>query len=260
MGRFFAQVFKKEGYRVVISDLHTPLSNKKLVQLSDVVMISVPIHRTQKVIREIIPYTRRGQLLTDVTSLKVLPLKEMIRGKADVIGLHPMFRPTPAGLKNQTVVMCVGRAARKMVATFENIFTKNGAAVIKMKPKQHDHLMSIIQVLVHFHTIVLGHTMRRLGVPVRETLKTASPMYRLEMDMIGRMFLQDPLLYGPIEMLNPESKKVIQALLKETAKLSKIVLKKDLAAFTKFFKQTAEFLGNFKEEAFEEINKLVAHL
>lgn len=220
-------------------------------------MISVPIHITQKVISEIIPYTRRGQLLTDVTSLKIFPLKEMMRGKADVIGLHPMFRPAKAGLKNQTIVMCIARASRKTANMVEKWFSKNDAEVIKMSPRRHDHLMSIIQVLVHFHTIVLGHTMRRLGVPVRETLKTASPMYRLEMDMIGRIFLQDPMLYGPIEMLNPESKKVIQALLKETAKLSKIVLKKDLAAFTKFFRQTAEFLGNFKEEAYTEINRIM---
>lgn len=260
MGSFFAEIFKHKGFRVLISDVNTGLTNRKLVQKSDIVFFSVPIHLTPKMIKSVLPYTRPDQLLLDCTSLKTIPMAEMMKSKASVIGLHPMFRPSPIGLKNQTIVMCVGRAKKEQIQMVKNWFLSGGAKIIEMMPKKHDRLMSIIQVLLHFHTIVLGNTMKRLGVPIRETLATASPIYKLEMDMIGRIFSQNPLLYGAIEMFNPETTRVTQALLKETQRLAKIVLKKKLKNFANEFNKTSKFLGNFKDEALEEINCLLTHL
>ena len=260
MGSFLAQVFKRRGLRVLVNDIQTKLTNRELVQRSDVVLFSVPIHVTEHVIKEVLPYTKASQLLLDCTSLKMIPVKTMLQSQAQVIGLHPMFRPSPSGLKNQTVVMCPARANQKIIVMVKKWFTAEGATTIIMKPREHDRLMSIIQVLLHFHTIVLGHTMRKLGVPIRRTLKAASPIYRLEMDMIGRIFSQNPTLYGAIEMFNPESKRVTQMLVKETQKLSKIVQKKDLKKFESLFRQTSQFIGSYKDEALQEINKLLTHL
>jgi len=156
--------------------------------------------------------------------------------------------------------MCVGRATEIQEKLVERWFTGCEAKIIKMSAKKHDQLMSIIQVLLHFHTIVLGNTFQKLKIPIRETLSVASPIYKLEMDMIGRIFSQDPFLYGAIEMLNPETKKVTNALLKETAKLTKIVQSKNLKEFEKTFKKTSQFLGEFKDEAMSEIDKLLNHL
>lgn len=260
MGKFFADFFRHKGFRVLISDINTKLTNRELVKKSDIVFFSVPIHLTSKIIKSVLPYTRPDQLLLDCTSLKIIPISDMMKSEASVIGLHPMFRPSPIGLKNQTIVMCVGRAKKEQVQMVKNWFSSACAKIVEMTPKKHDRLMSIIQVLLHFHTIVLGHAMRKLGVPIRETLATASPIYKLEMDMIGRIFSQDPLLYGAIEMFNPETKRVTTALLKETQRLAKIVLRKNLKNFADVFNKTSKFLGSFKDEALEEINKLLTHI
>lgn len=257
MGRFLRLVFKRAGFNVLVSDISTGISNVELAKKSDVILFSVPIHKTQKIIRGVVPYTRPDQLLLDCTSIKTMPVREMNRSAAEVIGLHPMFRPGPTGLRNQTVVMCLGRAKKSTEKFVKNIFVRGGAKIVKMTPMEHDRLMSIIQVLLHFHTIVLGHAMRRLGVPIKKTLKVASPIYRLEMNIIGRIFSQDPMLYGSIEMLNPKTKKVIFTLLSETAKLAKIVLKKDLEQFSKIFNRTSKFLGSYKKKAMKEINLLL---
>lgn len=260
MGTFFKKVFERKGLRVLVSDLNTKLTNKQLAERADIVFFSVPIHLTEKIIREVAPFTRKDQLLLDCTSLKMIPMKAMMKSPAQVIGLHPMFRPSPLGLKKQRVVMCVGKAKRRTVKMVSSWFKSEGAAVVTMTARQHDKLMSVIQALLHFHTIVLGRTMQKLGVPVRETLKTASPIYKLEMDMIGRIFSQNPLLYGAISMFNPESKKVIKTLVDETSKLARIVGRKDLNEFKKLFTETSDFLGDFKDEALEEINKLLTFL
>lgn len=260
MGSFFADFFRTLGFHVVVSDRGTKLKNDALVRESEIVFFSVPIHLTQKIIEDVRPLVRKDQLLLDCTSLKTIPMRAMMKSRASVIGLHPMFRPSPLGLQNQTVVMCVGRAQPATVAEVKKWFIHGGARVSLMTPRKHDRLMSIIQVLVHFHTIVLGHAMRKLGISVRDTLKAASPIYKLEMDMIGRIFSQSPTLYGAIEMFNPETKRVTQTLLKETQKLAAVVLRKDLKTFEKQFGKTSQFLGDFKEEALEEINRLLTHL
>lgn len=260
MGSFFAKVFKELGLRVIVSDLNTKLTNREIVEKSDIVFFSVPIHATEKAIKSLMPFTRRSQLLLDCTSLKIVPIREMLKGKAQVIGLHPMFRPSSLGLKNQTVVMCAGRASKKNISMVKNWFKTKMAKTIEMSPEKHDRLMSIIQVLLHFHTIVLGHTIRKLGIPITDTLKVASPIYKLEMDMICRIFSQNPSLYAAIEMLNPETRRVTKTLLTESQKLAGIVLKKDFKKFEKEFLSTSGFLGNFKEKALREINELLTHV
>lgn len=260
MGSFLGKIFKKAGLKVIVSDIKTKITNEELAKKSDIILFSVPIHKTQKIIKQVLPFTKPSQLLLDCTSIKSLPIKEMLKSNSQVIGLHPMFRPSPTGLKNQTVVMCVARAEKKSIKFINNIFNAAGAKVIYMEAREHDKLMSIIQVLLHFHTIVLGHAIRSLSVPIRETLKVASPIYRLEMDMIGRIFSQDAQLYGSIEMLNPETKKIVTTLLKETHLLADIILEKDLNKFKKLFNRTSKFLGSYKKEALNEINSLLPHL
>ncbi|MEK7544773.1 MAG: prephenate dehydrogenase/arogenate dehydrogenase family protein [Patescibacteria group bacterium] len=257
MGSFFAEYFKKIGHEVFISDQKTELTNKELIEKSDVVIFSVPLHLTEKIIRQCMKWTRKSQILMDVTSLKVRPIKEMMKSPAEVIGLHPMFRAGKNGLQNQVVVMCPGRAQKKTIKEVHQWFTQGGAKIVEMKAKEHDQLMSVIQVLLHFHTIVLGNTLEKLKIPLKKTLEIASPIYRLEMDMIGRLFSQDPLLYAAIEMLNPENKKVIHTLEKETKKLSKIITKKNFTSFTKSFQKTSQFFGSFKDEAMKKIDEML---
>lgn len=257
MGNFFAKLFKKKGFRVLISDLGTRLSNKKLVQLADVVMISVPIHQTQKVISEILPFTRKNQLLTDVTSLKVFPMREMRKGKAAVIGLHPMFRPGPSGLHKQNIVICPVRASKKEIVWLSKIFKSEGAIINKMTPQKHDRLMATIQVLIHFHSMVLGRTLRSLKPNMRKIMKVMSPVYRLQFDVVCRIFSQDPFLYASIGIENPETKTIVNHFTRETKKLGQLLLKKNYKTFLADFRETAQFLGPYSAEALAESDALL---
>lgn len=260
MGKFFAAFFKKNGFHTAISDKNTPLSNKKLVQLADVVIVSVPIHVTQKVIREITPSLRPDQLLLDVTSLKVFPVKEMLKSKADVIGMHPMFRPGPSGMKNQNIILCPVRAGKSKLQWLTKLFKKEGATLSTMTPRQHDTLMAIIQVLIHFHSLALGHTMRSLRIPMKKIMRIMSPVYRIQFDVVCRIFAQDPDLYAAISMFNPLTKKITKHFMKSAASLSKIIEGKRYRAFLRDFKQTQNFLGSYSAAALKESDKLIAGL
>ena len=86
---------------------------------------------------------------------------------------------------------------------------------------------------------------------VKESQEFSSPIYKLRLDMVGRILNQDPSLYADIEILNKRSKKAIKTYLNTQKKLLKIINKKDKDGFVRYFKEAADYLGDFKEEAEE---------
>lgn len=258
MGSFFVKLFRKKGFRVVISDIGTSVSNKKLVQLSDIVLVAVPIHLTKKVISEIVPFTRKNQLLTDVTSLKVFSVREMRKGQSSVIGLHPLFRPGPSGLQKQNIVMCPSRASRKEIFWLKNLLESEGAIVNRMTAQKHDRLMAIVQVLIHFHSMVLGKTLRSLKPNIREIMSVMSPVYRLQFDVVCRIFSQDPYLYASIGIENPETKTIVKHFIRETKKLGATLTGEKYKAFLTDFRKTAAFLGPYSKKALAESDQLLS--
>lgn len=260
MGSFFAKFFKQAGFRVLISDLKTKLTNKKLAEASDVVLVAVPIDATQNVIREIIPVMRQNQLLADVTSIKTMPMREMLKGRASVVGLHPLFRPGPSGFQGQTIVMCPARCIKKQKNWLKKLFSKAGAKVIEISPLEHDELMGIIQVLIHFHSLVLGQTLRSLRVNLKKLMQVMSPIYRMQFDVVCRIFAQNPLLYASIGMENPTTLKNTEHFLRATKMLRKILLTKNQKAFEREFRKTAAFLGPYSKRALQESDRLIKML
>ncbi len=252
MGRFFAHFFRAKGFEVKISDIDTQLTNEELVEISDIVLFSVPLHLTGKIISEVVPYTRKDQLLMDVSSLKDTPVKEMLKSEAEVMGLHPMFGPQVSSIKGQTIIACPARIDDTTKEKIYQLFRSSGARIKETTPEEHDRMMSIIQVLIHFSTIIMGRTLREIGVNIEESLAYTSPIYRLEMNFIGRLFAQDPALYGAIGMLNPHSEKVLGKLHESFTSYMNIIKKKNLSEFIEDFNKTADFFGPYSPQAMKE--------
>ena len=61
MGKLFAPVFERAGYEVYVSGRSTTVTNATIAQTCDLVIVSVPIHDTIRVIQEITPYVREDQ-------------------------------------------------------------------------------------------------------------------------------------------------------------------------------------------------------
>ena len=257
MGALLARLFGDLGHRVLIVDRDTALTAHDAVPLADVVVISVPIEETERVIAEIGPRVRDDALLMDITSIKAAPVSAMLaHTRASVVGTHPMFGPGVHTLQGQRFVVCRARGdgwADWVVQTF----TARGLAVTEATPQQHDRAMSIVQVLTHFQTQVLGLTLARLGVPLDETLKFTSPAYLLELYVSARHFAQDPQLYGPIEMRNPSTTSVTAAFRDAASDLGRVLADGDQEAFSAMFHDVRAFFGEFTAEALEQSSFLI---
>lgn len=249
MGTLLTRMLRGQGHNVLIADVATELRPEDAARQSDVTIISVPIDRTVEVIRGVAPHVPDHALLMDVCSLKSEPVAAMLEsGGSFVIGSHPMFGPATASLRGQVVVLTPGRGG-DWSDWVRRVWEHEGASVIEATPEEHDRIMSVIQVLRHFATIVFGRTLTNLGIDLDRSLEFSSPIYRLELMMTSRLFAQDPGLYADIEMLNPNREQVIDAFLNAAEEMSTLVKEGDRAGFMTSFAAIAEFFGSFRDEA-----------
>lgn len=257
IGGVLARLFADLGHRVLIADVDTDVRATEAAAAADVVVISVPIDATDAVIRDVGPHVRTDALLMDVTSVKEAPMRAMLEStSASVLGTHPMFGPSVHTLQGQRVVLCRGRGDA-WADWIAQTFVARGLVITETTPQQHDRAMSVVQVLNHFQTQVLGLTLARLGVPLEETLRFTSPAYLLELYVAARHFAQSPALYGPIEMRNPRSGEVTEAFAGAARELGDIIAQGDQKAFDTMFDEVRAFFGNFTDEALEQSSYLI---
>jgi prephenate dehydrogenase len=252
MGRLFADFFTSLNYQVGIADLETQRSNREILEDSDVVLFAVPLHKSSVIIGELAPYARPNQLLMDVTSLKVGPVEAMLRSQSAVVGLHPMFGGRIASFAGQTLVACPVRISSQDWIVTRDLFTRRGIRVKECSPQEHDRMMSIIQVLFHMTTMLTGRVLRELSVDIRETMEYTSPSYRLEINLLGRMFAQNGELYSAISQMNPYTGDIITLLKQGLAAYEKWYESADLNAFTADFERSSLHLGEFCPLAYQE--------
>ncbi|MDR3568360.1 MAG: prephenate dehydrogenase/arogenate dehydrogenase family protein [Syntrophobacteraceae bacterium] len=257
MGRLFTKFFTSYGFPVQVADLDTPLTPECAMRESDIVVFAVPLHKTVAIIGELVSLARPGQLLMDLTSLKSAPVKEMLRSPASVVGLHPMFGGRVATFAGQTLAACPARISPQRWQWLRGLFVARGIRVKECTPEEHDRMMSIIQVLFHLMTMLAGRTLRKLGIDIRETLEYTSPIYRIEMNLAGRIFAQSPELYAAITQMNPNTGQIL-AQLKESLEVYEDFYKsEDLQGIMDDFSQSADHLGDFCSDAYRESSALL---
>ena len=247
MGRLFRPVFERAGYTVTASGRTTEVTSEEIAETCDLVVVSVPIHDTVRVIEEIAPLTNERQLLCDFTSLKVAPVAAMLKSRAQVIGLHPMFGPTVSSIARQTIVLCPARAPETTLDNLRGIFLREGAVCTIATPEEHDRMMAIVQGLTHFVTICMADSIRRLGVNIETTEPFMSPVYQIELSLVGRLLSQDPALYADILQENPFVPEVLAACRAAAADLAGIVASGNPEDFAAFFSRDTEHLGAWCE-------------
>ncbi|HWQ64280.1 MAG TPA: prephenate dehydrogenase/arogenate dehydrogenase family protein [Methanospirillum sp.] len=258
MGAFFARVFTTAGHEVRVSGRKTELTNRDLAEQSDLVIISVPIHSTVPVIKEITPFLKKEQIVSDLTSLKSGPVTAMMESAADVIGMHPMFGPTAESLKGQTVVITPGRCSDDQIKLLFDIFSDQGAQVTVTTPEHHDRMMAVIQGLTHFKALVMAETMKLLSITPEETELFMSPIYRIETSVAGRILAQDPMLYADILSQNPEVSHVLETCCKAAGNLKNVIESGDTDAFAELFLADRKWFGEYCNRSLEMTDKLIA--
>jgi prephenate dehydrogenase len=164
---------------------------------SEVVIIAAPVQAVRDVARQIAPVLRRGTLVLDVGSVKVLPA-EILRAELpvdiDVICTHPLFGPQSAanGLNGLKIVLCPIRGHR-LEAT-KAWLEALSLEVIVTTPETHDQQMAITQGITHLIAKVLaemGPLPTEMTTPSFELLVRATEMVRYDAASVFRAIERD---------------------------------------------------------------------
>ena len=219
-GSWFARYFKEKGFDVAVwgpsgkvevaerLGVRYAQDMMREVEKSDIVLVSVLIEKTVEVIREVAPHMHPGSLIMDVTSIKSGPVKAMktyAPKGVEVLGTHPMFGPTMAALRGQTIILTpVEGKTGKWLPIMQSLFESDGAHVEILDAEEHDEIMAVVQALTHFAYIGIGAALRTLDFDVERSRRFMSPVYEIMIDFVGRILDQNPELYASIQK-NPKA-------------------------------------------------------
>jgi len=260
MGRFFARWFAQSDYEVRVLDRDDWARVDALVHGIELCLLAVPIDVTTEVAGRISPHLPKGCVLADVTSLKTRPLQAMLQSySGPVVGLHPLFGPATTTMDRQTVVVSPGREHKACQWLLDQL-TVWGNVLVETPAVEHDEIMGIVQALRHFATFAFGQFLHSRRIPIFRTLELSSPIYRLELGMVGRLFAQDPAMYAEIVFATPERQTLLKEYIQSMSQNLDLIDRGDKAEFVARFRKVAEWFGPFSEQAMRESTFLVDKL
>jgi len=275
LGRWIANFLAQKGLDVTITGRNITegeLVSKKIgtgytnnnvmaAESSDVVIISVPIQATPKIIEELAPIMKPGSLLMDVTSVKEESSKLMEKYAAEsveVVPTHPMFGPRIRSLDGQVVVLTPSTDGSWYSKVYEFLENEN-ARIIVTTPEIHDRMMSIVQGLTHFAYVSIAATIERLDIDIKESRKFASPIYNLMLDTIARITAQNPYLVYSIQTSNKYIKESHETFNETFNELKNMIAEGDEEGFVHVMSNAAKHIDDL-ESALGRSDKAISAL
>lgn len=143
------------------------------------------------------------------------------------------------------MVWCDGRKPEAYQWFLEQIQVW-GARLHRISAVEHDQNMAFIQALRHFATFAYGlHTAKKMFS--RQLLALSSPIYRLELAMVGRLFAQDPQLYADIIMSSERNLALIKRYYKRFGEAIELLEQGDKQAFIDSFRKVEHWFGDYAQ-------------
>jgi prephenate dehydrogenase len=224
---------------------------------SDIVLVSVPIAITERVIERVGPALHEGSLLMDVTSVKRGPVAMMERctsSNVELLGTHPLFGPSTKSLRGMPVVFVPVRTGPLYDEVY-GLFKRNGAKIEVLTAEEHDEIMTVIQGLPHFVLFSFGFALKDLDFDVDRARHLMGPMYAVVLDFVGRLLHQDPYLYAQIQT-NFEMNGVHEAFIASATRFAELVSQKNVAAIIEELRAAKTHFGD-TESAMRDSDRII---
>lgn len=256
LGGIFKRMLELSGYQVNVLEKDDWHHSHKLLVNAGMVIVSVPINLTTMVIDKL---TNLPQdcILVDLTSTKQKPMTHMMTAhQGPVLGLHPMFGPDVASLAKQVIIYCHGRGEDKYQWFIEQMAIW-GAKLTIANASEHDSVMTLVQGMRHFTTFVYGQHLAAENPNMDQLLDYSSPIYRLELAMVGRLFAQDSELYADIIFSSSENTKMFSRYLSRFEQANTMLVNGDRSGFINAFNDVSQWFGDYSQQFLDESKQLL---
>nr|WP_306439195.1 prephenate dehydrogenase/arogenate dehydrogenase family protein [Oceanidesulfovibrio indonesiensis] len=206
MGALFAQRAHTAGTEV--HELDKPLAGPALeaVGQADLVLLCVPLGAIEPVLEDIAPRLKPDTVLADIVSVKVKPLKAMLRAHAGpVVGTHPLFGPLPPD-EARVAMTPSGRSADETACERVEAWMRSlGFKTFRTTAEKHDKAMAMVQGLNFVTTIAYLAAMAD-----QEIAPYLTPSFDRRLEAAQKMVTQDAELFETIFEANPFSQDAVR--------------------------------------------------
>jgi len=257
LGSIFTKMLNLSGYHVVVLEQDDWADSGTIFDGAGLVVVSVPINLTTAIIDKLAGKLSDDCVLVDLTSTKQQPLASMLEAhRGPVLGLHPMFGPDVVSLAKQVIIYCDGRGQKQYQWLLDQMSIW-GAKLTQAQPLEHDNAMKLVQGMRHFTTFVYGQHLAGEDPDLAKLLEFSSPIYRLELAMVGRLFAQDAQLYADIIFSSTENHAMFKRYLARFEQASKLLEAGDRQGFIDNFKQVSNWFGDYSKQFLDESRDLL---
>lgn len=257
LGSLFVRMFTLSGYQVDVLEKDDWTRAPQLFSEAGLVVVSVPINATEQLIKQSLTELPSHCVLVDLTSIKQVPINAMLAAHTGpVLGLHPMFGPDVVSMAKQVIIYCDGRDSQDYQWLLDQMAIW-GAKLIAADPAEHDKAMTLVQGMRHFTSFVYGQHLAAENPDLEQLLEFSSPIYRLELAMVGRLFAQDSALYADIIFSSTENRAMLSRYLSRFEHANKMLLDGDRAGFITSFNQVSDWFGDYSEQFLVESRNLL---
>jgi len=251
LGQRFVEMFELSGYDVDVLGRANWDQAEQICSKAGLVIVGSPIDVTEDIIAQL-NFLPQDCILADITSVKDAPLQAMLDvHKGPVVGLHPMFGPDISSFAKQVIVYCDGRGEAQYAWLIEQMKIW-GSYLYNVKAATHDESMTLIQALRHFTSFVYGVHLQGVDADLEQLLDLSSPIYRLELAMVGRLFAQEPTLYADIILSQKGNLEMIKRYHQHFADAIELLENSDRAEFIKRFESVTDWMGDYSQLFLDE--------
>ena len=265
LGVWFAQWFIEHGFHVIlhgrnkerlisagnVTGAMITQDLESAVKDADIIMVSIPIKNTPKMLEMVSNYAKKDSLIFDVASIKgsaIPTILEKISNEKEIMcaSIHPMFGPGSEGLKDKTIIFAElpNGVDSESLKILENIFTmdKKDLPVIKScKVDEHDKMMGLTLGLPHALNIIFMDILSKSGIPLEKISDFSGTTFLIQKILSESVIQQSAEIYSQIQMENHEFRSIKKLILDSIGEYSKILNSNDFESFERLFKRLNKY-------------------
>ena len=232
MGSWFTEYFARRGFHVCIYDIKRKAlktsnnirvadSIADCVKDADIVLVSVPLQITPKIIRQCVKIMKAGAVISEISSVKHRAIQALKNAPRNIrpLCIHPMFGPGASEKLPPKVLMVPVRNEDTELKTVHEMFEN---ALVKVLPnaKVHDQSIGTVLGLTYFTNVVFARVISKGDIT---TLKqVAGTTFGLQSIIAESILTNELELVSALIQENPYAKKYIKQYLKEASAVAKM--------------------------------------
>lgn len=182
------------------SNLIRPEPLRAAVEEASVVVLSVPALVLPWLMNDLGSFLKNGQVLTDITSVKIHPMRQMeSRYAGPVVGTHPLFGPLPSKDDLVTAITPGAKAAEEHIRLVESLFTVFGCKTFRTTAEEHDRGAAYVQGLNFVSSAAYLASLAQRD----DLMPFLTPSFRRRLESAKKLLTEDADMFQGFTSANP---------------------------------------------------------